>query len=714
MKIDLKAATVTSNIPRDNTTRMAIDADGMEHIMSLLTNLYKDPETAVIREYYTNARDAHIEAGVNKPVKVKLPTWDDPTYVVQDFGVGMSEWDIKNVYSQYGASTKRNTDLQAGAFGLGCKSAFAIATQFTVISVKGGMKCTTLFSMVVNGTYESTVVSNVPTTEGNGTIVKIPIDTAPYTFNDKAKKFFQFSKPGLVLVDGVEPVYALDTAQKLDNPNDPDMMLHLKAKADGESFVIMGDTPYALSNTEIESSLARLGVSASRGFVRMPKYFTVPIGSVDLSPAREGLRFTDKTNATVDAHLSFIVNDLRGIAIKEINDSKTLEEIFEAHKRWNDIVSVPREFNGKAVPGEIKLDESARTITRSSWGSSSHSEAAWLRIDRPDERIIVKGYGADQYKKINGYLTPYMTAKGMSHGSFVVTNAKNLFTDEWIAMSKNFTFVDGADIIDVGREQRKKERQAASKTNGTATKSKITYPVLFVDDEEVRWVAHDELAEGTPYLQSTQFTGGISEMIRATYRNSGYDRNTGSELSKFIETITDEKEIILIGNSRTIKALEQRVKNTRNLREDVDTKFKTLSTLLTPEVVKHHAVAQSSWARFLKSTGIDKMIKDVADPEIIEIISPDQAVIDSYKTYEDTKVALKYFDHNGMPMIPQIPYTQINKAVETLDKKYPLVNSLNTWSLDKSGVKHIVKYFNMIHEEHQVKKPLVMHFNVNV
>jgi hypothetical protein len=40
-----------------------------------------------------------------------------------------------------------------------------------------------------------------------------------------------------------------------------------------------------------------------------------------------------------------------------------------------------------------------------------------------------------------------------------------------------------------------------------------------------------------------------------------------------------------------------------------------------------------------------------------------------------------------------------DKTVEKLDAKYPLVSALNAWSLKRNGVKHVVKYLNMVHED---------------
>jgi len=50
------------------------------------------------------------------------------------------------VYARYGASTKRGTNDQVGAFGLGCKSAFTLGQQFVVTAVKDGQRTVALFA----------------------------------------------------------------------------------------------------------------------------------------------------------------------------------------------------------------------------------------------------------------------------------------------------------------------------------------------------------------------------------------------------------------------------------------------------------------------------------------------------------------------------------------------------------------------------------------
>jgi len=170
-----------------------------------------------------------------------------------------------------------------------------------------------------------------------------------------------------------------------------------------------------------------------------------------------------------------------------------------------------------------------------------------------------------------------------------------------------------------------------------------------------------------------------------------------TDITKYFETVTDAKEIILMGGSRTIKALEQRIKETRSLLPDIGDSLKDVKALITDDIIDYHAVSQSSWKRFLKNTGIDRTITEVKDPDIIKIISPAKATVEAYKLLEYRRGAMKYFMYENMPLIPSIELR--NGAVNALDRKYPLIDSLNTWTLKRPAVTHIIKYFNLIHEE---------------
>jgi HSP90 family molecular chaperone len=81
--------------------QFGIRSEDLSHIFSVLRNqMYSDKILAVIREYSTNAYDAHVVAGIkNTPIRISLPNTLFPEFKVRDYGHGLSEEDVKNVYA---------------------------------------------------------------------------------------------------------------------------------------------------------------------------------------------------------------------------------------------------------------------------------------------------------------------------------------------------------------------------------------------------------------------------------------------------------------------------------------------------------------------------------------------------------------------------------------------------------------------------------------
>jgi len=115
------------------TAAFGISSKDTAHVMGLLREgLYTDRIKAVLREYATNAWDAHRSSGRGDvPIEVTLPTAQDPTLSIRDHGPGMSHADVMTVYTQYGASTRRDSNDVVGMMGIGSKSAFSYVDSFT-------------------------------------------------------------------------------------------------------------------------------------------------------------------------------------------------------------------------------------------------------------------------------------------------------------------------------------------------------------------------------------------------------------------------------------------------------------------------------------------------------------------------------------------------------------------------------------------------------
>lgn len=316
---------------------MSIDPQGMAHVMSVLTNLYSDAPLAVVREYATNARDAHLAAGTERPVQVMLPTELEPTLRVRDFGHGLSEEAIIGVYARYGASTKRDSDEQIGAFGLGSKSAFTLAGQFVVTSVSQGWRTVVLFGLGADGVGAVSVLQRGPAGDGesSGVEVSIPVPDVG-AVRAAARRFFATWPPGSVLVDGRPPGSVRDGAL-LDCP-----AVVLAASdcpvADDGWQVVMGGVAYRLP-TGLLDRAARTAerartLTSCRALRRV--YLTVPVGGVDITPSREALRDTDRTVRAVRTALAELPEQVLDVVQQAIASAPDLPGAGWAAGRYAD------------------------------------------------------------------------------------------------------------------------------------------------------------------------------------------------------------------------------------------------------------------------------------------------------------------------------------------------------------------------------------------
>ena len=84
-----------------NSVSFGIKQSGVAHIFNVLRNqLYTDKETAFIREYATNAADAHVEAGCpERPIEITLPSKFNLEFKCRDFGPALSHEDVQNIFA---------------------------------------------------------------------------------------------------------------------------------------------------------------------------------------------------------------------------------------------------------------------------------------------------------------------------------------------------------------------------------------------------------------------------------------------------------------------------------------------------------------------------------------------------------------------------------------------------------------------------------------
>jgi hypothetical protein len=349
---------------------MGIDTASLAFLQKVLTDLYSDPILAVIREYSTNAWDSHVEAGQQRPIEVETPSTLTPFFKVRDYGVGLSIEDMREIYSQYGASTKRGTNAQTGMLGLGCKSALTYTNQFTINSVKDGVKTSVVVSRNADNVGSMQVVFNGPSSEPQGVEISIPIHRKDaFEFQTKAGKFFRVWKPEQVKLNGQAP-----EPMKGEWLNEQIILTEGRsAYSDGEYAIVMGGVTYNVTRTELfgeqfTSNYNRPNIKTSTGIT-----FFVEMGSIDFTPSREELHYTPRTRAK----LKDLVNDFNKTIDKAILDDINLQPkpsaAIDRYMQWSKrVYEMPKDltYKGLRIPMRFNFDES---YTINSWGSNSHN-----------------------------------------------------------------------------------------------------------------------------------------------------------------------------------------------------------------------------------------------------------------------------------------------------------------------------------------------------
>lgn len=355
---------------------LSLDASALVHLMSVLTDLYSDPEAAVIREYSTNARDSHIAAGKGDvPIEVSLPSELDPVFRVTDHGVGLSPNDIRDIFSKYGASTKRDNDEETGTLGLGCKSALTYSPSFTLVCVKGGVKTTAVVSRGTNGAGTIRIVDTSATTEDNGVQVQVPV-TDVSSFVSTAEGFYRYWKPGTVLVNGEAP----------NHPEgewiDPDVLV----TKGSQDIVVMGGVPYPVPNHE----------SISRGMTGSVIAY-VPMGSVCFTPSREALNFDTAglTRSTLRTAREFVAERTNLVALKQVEQAATGSEAHRLVTGWRSVgKNLSFVWGARKVPAALK----AKAIIYTPGGTGSRGRKVTNRdyVERAEvvgpQYVVVTGY----------------------------------------------------------------------------------------------------------------------------------------------------------------------------------------------------------------------------------------------------------------------------------------------------------------------------------
>lgn len=561
MKLDTLEATVTSTMATSNAVPMSIDPESLQYIISSLTDIYEDGVLACIREYSANARDSHEVAGQTRPIEVFLPSAFNPNFRVKDYGTGMTYSELYRYCNKYGASTKRKDNKTIGAFGLGFKCALTLVPQFSIISVKDGMKHFGTITRGPDNIGVLDVISSVRTDEPNGFEVTIPAGKAS-EFTARSDEFFMTWKPGTVLVNGKEPKsFHSGSFEKV---GELGYIANSRATRNGNSTftVVMGGIGYKLAMSwDLRKELFG---NKERTFGYMPIVLNVPLGEADLIPNREALKLSDKTKTAVKKYLAELLAEFSKQVSAKITEAPTRMDALRAVEDFSFAFDrFETKWKGEVIPSQVSSTATCYSYSNGRRAKYSSSKAAIqiTSMSRQDSTVFVETgsvVSGDNSLALR-HVASYAKAKAFALGKVYVGTLGdeiNPWVQEMITAGY-IHVVKIEDMIATAKTYNKENR--AVRSSASTPRDTLTYPVAMKKENKVSF----------EYMTTAEIES-LTGSVYYVHEERGYGDISGRAFDSYsqMKTVTaalrilgEDSKLILVSSNRKASSLQARLKN---------------------------------------------------------------------------------------------------------------------------------------------------------
>jgi hypothetical protein len=270
--------------------------------------VYSHKERAVIRELSCNAHDSHIMAGTTDvPFEVHLPTQIETYFSIRDYGTGLSDDQIRNIFAGIGISTKRDSNEVIGCFGIGSLSPYSLTDSFTVKSYIDGV-CRT-YTCYRDDERKPVValLTEQETDEANGLEVSLTVEDRVWEFQKEAIKVFKFWEGTMPQINDKSVIEECEEQREKYVFQGDDFGL---TPSWGSMVAIMGNISYAIPDELDEFN--------TNGYLKFK------LGELNFDTARENLTMDDKTKAAIEAKFKIVKDKLATEASQQIKDEPSL------------------------------------------------------------------------------------------------------------------------------------------------------------------------------------------------------------------------------------------------------------------------------------------------------------------------------------------------------------------------------------------------------
>jgi len=308
-----------------------IDENDQGIIFEMLrSKIYKDPIGSICREIASNSRDSHRESKKpNLPIEITINSKSimnngSTTIEFKDFGTGISEDRMENIFCKYAASTKRDTNMMTGGFGLGAKTPFSYSDIFYIRTVFDKVLYTYTAYIDESKKGKITLHKKVKSEEGNFTSIIVPIK------NENDRNRFEIECKTYTNYWPVKPVFKNfylkdEYKDKVLYEKDNYKLVKKHNRHQGPIALIDG-IPYTI-DTNADTMFNKQFTYSSPVTVMIFKN-----GELDISINRENLQYTKRTTNALNKRFKIISKTFLKHFENYIKDSKNyLEACFKMY-----------------------------------------------------------------------------------------------------------------------------------------------------------------------------------------------------------------------------------------------------------------------------------------------------------------------------------------------------------------------------------------------
>ena len=394
MKTEVKERNVETNVS-DRSEFRASNTAKVFHM--LISGLYSDKPQSITREIWSNARDAHVDAGCpEKPFDVIFPSLFNPTFTVRDYGVSMDHETIMGLYTNLGESTKEDSNDGVGKWGIGSKAPFSYTDTFSVTTYLDGTARHYTAVIEKGGIPAMYLMATTETDEPNGVQVSFPVQS------DDVRSFRRAAQRVSYGFDVKPNVVGLDEGEEFEGWINPDILTDgpgwklLRTPLEGysgKSYAKMGCVLYPINSEAMESL-----TTTERQILATTMVIEFPIGSLEITPSRESLQYGPDlpTEASIKTRIAEIVDEITDTLVADYANCKTMWEAclkFREHmdldlpNTLKDIVRERAVWQGETVRNSIniepkRLSNQRRAIELCELGGRKLERLMHLRYDQ--------------------------------------------------------------------------------------------------------------------------------------------------------------------------------------------------------------------------------------------------------------------------------------------------------------------------------------------